>query len=131
MRGYTAMTAQEVSDFASSGTLEASDIYAPTRSFLAAHSDLDEEEIEFTLSMVAAEDALEMKSAGTGAACVLAFEIPQELIAESHEMSVSLSGSLSWSELQCLFEVSADGQELTWFATQEISQNLPTWLEGS
>jgi hypothetical protein len=131
MRGYAAMTAQEVSDFASSGTLEASDIYAPTRSFLAAHSDLDEEEIEFTLSMVAAEDALEMKSAGTGAACVLAFEIPQELIAESHEMSVSLSGSLSWSELQCLFEVSADGQELTWFATQEISQNLPTWLEQS
>ena len=131
MRGYAAMTAQEVSDFASSGTLEASDIYAPTRSFLAAHSDLDEEEIEFTLSMVAAEDALEMKSAGTGAACVLAFEIPQELIAESHELSVSLSGSLSWSELQCLFEVSADGQELTWFATQEISQNLPTWLEQS
>ena len=131
MRGYAAMTAQEVSDFASSGTLEASDIYAPTRSFLAAHSDLDEEEIEFTLSMVAAEDALEMKSAGTGAACVLAFEIPQELIAESHEMSVSLSGSLSWSELQCLFEVSADGQELTWFATQEISQNLATWLEQS
>ncbi len=131
MRGYAAMTAQEVSDFASSGTLEASDIYAPTRSFLAAHSDLDEEEIEFTLSMVAAEDALEMKSAGSGAACVLAFEIPQELIAESHEMSVSLSGSLSWNDLQCLFEVSADGQELTWFATQEISQNLATWLEQS
>ena len=129
MRGYAAMTAQEVSDFASSGTLEASDIYAPTRSFLAAHSDLDEEEIEFTLSMVAAEDALEMKSAETGAACVLAFEIPQELIFESHEMSVSLSGSLSWSDLQCLFEVSADGQELTWFATQEISQNLSTWLK--
>jgi len=129
MRGYAAMTAQEVSDFASSEILDISDIYAPTASFLSAHSDLDEEEIEFTLSMVAAEDALEMKSAGTGAACVLAFEIPQELISESHEMSVSLSGSLSWSDLQCLFEVSADGQELTWFATQEISQNLSTWLK--
>jgi hypothetical protein len=129
MRGYAAMTAQEVSDFAGSEILDISDIYAPTVSFLAAHSDLDEEEIEFTLSMVAAEDALEMKSAGTGAACVLAFEIPQALISESHEMSVSLSGSLSWSDLQCLFEVSADGQELTWFATQEISQNLSTWLK--
>ncbi len=131
MRGYAAVTAQEVSEFAGSETLDVSDIYAPTSSFLAAHPDLDEEEIEFTLSMVAAEDALEMKSAGSGAACVLAFEIPQELIAESHEMSVSLSGSLSWNDLQCLFEVSADGQELTWFATQEISQNLPTWLEQS
>jgi hypothetical protein len=70
-----------------------------------------------------------MKSAGSGAACVLAFEIPQELITESHEMSVSLSGALTWSDLQCLFEVSADGQELTWFATQEILQNLSTWLK--
>lgn len=129
MRGYAAMTAQEVSEFASSEALDISDIYAPTTSFLAAHSDLDEEEIEFTLSMVAAEDALEMKSTGSGAACVLAFEIPQGLISESHEMSVSLSGALTWSDLQCLFEVSIDGQELTWFATQEISQNLSTWLK--
>ena len=103
MRGYAAMTAQEVSESASSQTLEVSDIYAPTSSFLAAHPDLDEEEIEFTLSMVAAEDALELKSDGSGAACVLAFEIPQQLISESHEMSVSLSGSLSWNDLQCLF----------------------------
>lgn len=129
MRGYAAMTAQEVSEFASSEALDISDIYAPTTSFLAAHSDLDEEEIEFTLSMVAAEDALEMKSTGSGAACVLAFEIPQGLISESHEMSVSLSGALTWSDVQCLFEVSVDGQELTWFATQEISQNLSTWLK--
>lgn len=129
MRGYAAMTAQEVSDFVGSKTLDISDIYAPTANFLAAHSDLDEEEIEFALSMVAAEDALEMKSAGTGAACVLAFQIPQGLISDSHEMSVSLSGALTWSDLQCLFEVSADGQELTWFATQEISQNLSTWLK--
>jgi hypothetical protein len=129
MRGYAAMTAQEVSDFASSQTLDISDIYAPTSSFLVAHPDLDEEEIEFTLSMVAAEDALEMKSDGSGAACVLAFEIPQQLISESHEMSVSLSGALSWNDLQCLFEVSADGEELTWFATQEISQNISTWLK--
>ncbi len=129
MRGYAAMTAQEVSDFASSATLNISDIYAPTSSFLSAYPELDEEEIEFTLSMVAAEDALELKSDGSGAACVLAFEIPQQLISESHEMSVSLSGSLSWNDLQCLFEVSNDGEELTWFATQEISQNLSTWLK--
>ena len=129
MRGYAAMTAQEVSDFASSQILDISDIYAPGARFLAAHSELDEEEVEFALSMVAAEDALEMRSAGSGAACVLAFEIPQELITESHEMSVSLSGALTWSDLQCLFEVSADGQELTWFATQEISQNLSRWLK--
>lgn len=62
MRGYAAMTAQEVFEFLNSGSLDISDIYAPTESFLAAHPDLDEEEIEYSLSMVAAEDALEMRT---------------------------------------------------------------------
>ena len=39
MRGYAAMTAQEVSDFASSQILDISDIYAPSARFLAAHSE--------------------------------------------------------------------------------------------
>ncbi|MEY4291344.1 MAG: hypothetical protein RL130_1286 [Actinomycetota bacterium] len=128
MRGYAAMTAQEVFEFLNSGSLDISDIYAQTESFLAAHPDLDEEEIEYSLSMVAAEDALDMKSQGSGVACVLAFEIPQEKVIESHDMSVSLADPLAWDDLQCLFEVSSDGEELTWFATQEIAQNLPTWM---
>jgi hypothetical protein len=129
MRGYAAMTAQEVSEFLNSGTLDISDIYAPTDAYLTAHPDLDEEEIEYSLSMVAAEDALEIRSVDSGAACVLAFEIPHELITESHAMSVSLSGPLAWEDLQCLFEVSLDGEELTWFATQEIEQNLSSWMK--
>lgn len=123
------MTAQEVSEFLHSGSLDISDIYAPTQAFLAAHPDLDEEEIEFSLSMVAAEDALEMRNELTGIACVLAFEIPRSSITESHDMSVSLSAPLLWGDLQCLFEVSHDGEELTWFATQEIEQNLPIWMK--
>jgi len=129
MRGYAAMTAQEVSEFFHSQSLDISDIYAPTTSFISAHPDLDEEEIEFTLSMVAAEDALEMKSAKSGAACVLAIEIPGQCIGESFEMSVALLNPLSWEDVQCLFEVSADGEELTWFATQEVEAQLPIWLK--
>ena len=129
MRAYLPLSHDELAAFLNNGSKELESILAPTPFYVGESKDLDEEEIEFTLSMVAAEDAQEMKSAGTGAACVLAFEIPQSLISESHEMSVSLSGALTWSDLQCLFEVSADGQELTWFATQEISQNLSTWLK--
>ena len=129
MRGYAAMTAQEVSDFLQTRALEVSDIYAPTPAFLAAHPDLDEEEIEYSLSMVAAEDALGMKNETSGAACVLAFEISQDKISASNEMSVSLAQPLSWDDLQCLFEVSTDGEELTWFATQEIALNLPRWMK--
>jgi len=79
--------------------------------------------------MVAAEDAIEMKTATSGAACVLAIEVPAQSISESHDMSISLSSPLVWESVECLFEVSADGEELTWFATQEIEANLAMWLE--
>jgi hypothetical protein len=123
------MTALEVAEFKASGTFDVSDIYAPTSQFIVDHTDLDDEEIEYTLSMVAAEDAVEMKTPSSGMACVLAFEVPAESIAESHDMSISLSAPLKWENLECLFEVSADGEDLTWFATQEIEANLPNWLK--
>jgi len=128
MRGYVAMTAKEVQEFLASGTFDVSDIYAPTSQFIVDNQDLDDEEIEYTLSMVAAEDATEMKSPDSGAACVLAFEIPANIISESHDMSVSLTAPLLWENLDCLFEVSSDGEELTWFATQEIAENIQGWL---
>ena len=128
MRGYVAMTAKEVQEFLASGTFDVSDIYAPTSQFIVDNQDLDDEEIEYTLSMVAAEDATEMKSPDSGAACVLAFEIPANIISESHDMSVSLTAPLLWENVDCLFEVSSDGEELTWFATQEIAENIQCWL---
>jgi hypothetical protein len=123
------MTALEVAEFKASGSFDVSDIYAPTSQFIVDHTDLDDEEIEYTLSMVAAEDAVEMKTPSSGTACVLAFEVPAESIAESHDMSISLSAPLKWENLECIFEVSADGEDLTWFATQEIEANLPNWLK--
>jgi hypothetical protein len=123
------MTALEVAEFKATGSFDVSDIYAPTSQFIVDHTDLDDEEIEYTLSMVAAEDAIEMKTTKSGTACVLAFEVPAESISESHDMSISLSAPLKWENLECLFEVSADGEELTWFATQEIEANLPNWLK--
>ncbi len=129
MRGYLAMTALEVAEFKATGSFDVSDIYAPTSQFIVDHTDLDDEEIEYTLSMVAAEDAIEMKTTTSGTACVLAFEVPAESISESHDMSISPSDPLKWENLECLFEVSADGEELTWFATQEIEANLPNWLK--
>lgn len=129
MRAYVGVTAQEVREFLESGQLDASDVYAATGVFIAQNGDLDEEEIEFTLSLVAAEDAIELKNNLSGKACVLAFEIPNEIISETHEMSISLNAPLKWEYLQCCFEVSDDGEELTWFATQEIANNISAWLD--
>jgi len=127
MRAYIGVTASEVQEFLQSGEFDVSDAYAATPTFIFSNSDLDEEEVEYTLSLIAAEDAVELLD-GAGTACVLALEVPESIIEVEHEMSISLSAPLQWDYVQCCFEVSPDGQELTWFATQEIASNLVTWL---
>jgi hypothetical protein len=127
MRAYIGVTASEVQEFLQSGEFDVSDAYAATPTFIFSNSDLDEEEVEYTLSLIAAEDAVELLDA-TGTACVLALEVPESIIEVEHEMSISLTAPLQWDYVQCCFEVSPDGQELTWFATQEIASNLVTWL---
>jgi hypothetical protein len=127
MRAYIGVTASEVQGFLLSGEFDVSDAYAATPTFISSNSDLDEEEVEYTLSLIAAEDAVELLDAA-GTACVLALEVPESIIEAEHEMSISLTAPLQWDYVQCCFEVSPDGQELTWFATQEIASNLATWL---
>lgn len=127
MRAFIGVTASEVQEFLQSGEFDVSDAYAATPTFIFSNSDLDEEEVEYTLSLIAAEDAVELLDA-SGTACVLALEVPESIIEAEHEMSISLSAPLLWDYVQCCFEVSPDGQELTWFATQEIASNLVTWL---
>jgi hypothetical protein len=128
MRAYVGVTAEEVKDFLESGALDVSDVYAVTGVFIAHNNELDEEEIEYTLSLVAAEDALELVTETSGSACVLAFEVPDELIESTHEMSITLRVPLTWKELECCFEVSEDGEELTWYSTQEIANNISRWI---
>ena len=128
MRAYIGVTASEIQEFLQSGEFDVSDAYAATPTFISSNSDLDEEEVEYTLSLIAAEDAVELLGSDVGTACVLALEVPESIIEAEHELSISLSAPLLWYYVQCCFEVSADGQELTWFATQEIASNLATWL---
>jgi hypothetical protein len=128
MRAYIGVTASEIQEFLQSGEFDVSDAYAATATFISSNSDLDEEEVEYTLSLIAAEDAVELLGSAVGTACVLALEVPESIIEAEHELSISLSAPLQWDYVQCCFEVSADGQELTWFATQEIASNLATWL---
>lgn len=128
MRAYIGVTASEVQEFLQSGEFDVSDAYAATPTFISSNSDLDEEEVEYTLSLIAAEDAVELTVPAIGRACVLALEVPESIIDAERELSISLSAPLQWEYVQCCFEVSPDGQELTWFATQEIASNLTTWL---
>jgi len=130
MRGYLPVTAEEISSFLTTGSMECGPLYAPTIKFLTANSDLDEEQGEYLLSMLAADEAMEMRDELSAPAFLLALEISDSQVAELGENFVNLKENGRWEDVQCAFLVSPDGDELTWFATQEISTALPNWLKG-
>ena len=130
MRGYLPVTVQEISDFHESGSMECGPLYAPTIKFLTANNDFDEDEGEFSLSMLAADEALELRNCDSSPGFILALEVSEEDIAEHGENFINLKSSAAWGSVQCAFLVSADGEELTWFATQEISNSLSDWLKA-
>jgi len=128
MRAYLPVTAEEISNFIIDETMECGPLYAPTIKFLTANNDMDDEEGEYLLSMLAADEALEMRSNLAGPAFILALEIADSQITEHGENFINLSENARWEDVHCAFLVSPDGEELTWFATQEISTSLPHWL---
>lgn len=132
MRGYLAVTAKEVADFLATTNSDLNQLFAATPDFISAHPDLGEEEAEYLLTMLAAEEAVELAAdQGEGRPCVLAFEIPSQLIANMAEFEITVSAPLSWEFLQCLFTVTSpedNDLDLTWFALQEIAPLLPEWL---
>jgi hypothetical protein len=130
MRGYLPVTVEEIAAFLGSQSMECGPLYAPTIKFLTANSDMDEEEGEFILSMLAADEALEMRANPANPGFILALEVSDPEIAEHGENFVILKEVAKWESVQCAFLVSSDGEELTWFATQEIKPALQEWLQG-
>ncbi len=130
MRGYLPVTVEEIAAFLESQSMECGPLYAPTIKFLTANSDMDEEEGEFILSMLAADEALEMRANPANPGFILALEVSDPEISEHGENFVILKGVAKWESVQCAFLVSSDGEELTWFATQEIKPALQEWLQG-
>ena len=120
MRAYLGTSKSEVESFLASGSCVAQDIYAPTIKFITAHSDLDEEEAEYEISLIAARASQGL---------VLALEIPEELVDQHLQEIITVKGPLLWEYVECLFLYEAgtpeeDEEELTWFATQEIKEVL-------
>jgi hypothetical protein len=91
---------------------------------------MDEEEGEFIPSMLAADEALEMRTNRNSAGFILALEVSDSEISEHGENFVILKDLANWESVQCAFLVSPDGEELTWFATQEIKPALENWIHG-
>ena len=125
MRGYVGVSVDELEALFSSTSISIPALFAPTAEFIATHSELGEEEHEFILSMLAAEESLELGEAGQG--YVLAVEVPDSLIKEVGADSVSIDAPISLEWIACIFLVSPDGEDLTWFAIEEVPLMLPSW----
>jgi hypothetical protein len=128
MRVYFGTTADELQEFVESGTLDIPEVYAPTPIFSATHAEMDEEELEYSLSLLAAEDALDFVDDQSGAALVIALEIPEEILGALDEMSVEVVMPLQWNSVEAVFLVGEDADDLTWFAPQEAQLSISEWL---
>jgi len=129
MRVYLGTTADELQDFLREGTLDIPEVYAPTPIYSATHPDMDEEEIEYSLSLLAAEDALDFMDDQSGAAIVIALEVVEEQLGAFDEISVEVLSPLIWSTVEAVFLVGEDAEDLTWFAPQEAEVSITEWLK--
>lgn len=130
MRVYLASTADELQEFLQDRSLDIPEVYAPTPIYCATHPDMDEEEIEFSLSLLAAEDALELTDDESGAPIVIAFEIPEQAMGSFDEVSANLTAPLLWTMVEAIFLVGDEPEDLTWFAPQEAESMISDWLAG-
>jgi hypothetical protein len=53
--------------------------------------------------------------------------VPDSLIKELGADSISIETPIALDWVACIFLVSPDGEDLTWFAIQEVASMLPSW----
>ena len=127
MRAYLPITQKDLEGFVLTKSLEVDELYAPTIHFVVENPELDEEELEYLLSVAAGGEALELRLSEKAPGIVVAFEIEMEQIAEHYAQSITLTSSVQWDQVQCALLAFQGDDELVWFATQEIELHLAEW----
>jgi hypothetical protein len=127
MRAYLPLSHDELAAFLNSGSKDLESILAPTPFYVGENEDLDEEEIEYLLSLEAAQAAIELRLSDKAPGIVLAIELEAQQVNTVNENSVTLNSPIRWEQVQCALLLFPDEEELIWFATQEIEINLGEW----
>jgi hypothetical protein len=127
MRAYLPISHDELVAFLNSGNKTIESILAPTPFYVGENEDLGEEEIEYLLSLEAAQDAIELRSSDKAPGIVLAIELEAQQVNAVNENSVTLNSPITWEQVQCALLLFPYEEELIWFATQEIEINLGEW----
>lgn len=127
MRAYLPISHSDLAKFLTDQSFIAARVFAPTSGFVNENLDCDEEEIEYLLSIVAGESSLDLRVGPSSPGIVLALEVLETQWSATEENSLLLSAPITWSQVQCALLAYEDDDELVWFATQEISQELDNW----
>ena len=115
MRVYVATTLENLKSLIADGGSTFEEYLTPEQ--FEFDSGVDEEEREHLISLLAAEDAIELNQGRTG--YVLAIDIDEaDALIEVIEFKFSQVAALLYSE---------DGEELSWFAPEEISHQIVEW----
>ena len=127
MRAYLPIGHSDLVGFLLTHSFDVARVFAPTQSFIDENADCDEEEIEFLLSIMAGEAALELRTSMTSPGLVLAIELDTIQGTDSYENSITLTAPIRWDQVQCALLAYGESEELIWFATQEITIELDNW----
>ncbi len=127
MRAYLPISHKELENFLEAKTLDVNLLYAPTPAFQEENIDCDEEELEYLLSVIAGEKALDFCLTQKAPGIVLALEITAQQIGEAYADHITVSSAILWEQVQCALLAFRGEDELVWFATQEIEPHMNEW----
>jgi hypothetical protein len=129
MRGYLALTPDELVQLLSNNRISVETAFVPTSQFKSSNPELGEEESEYILSLLAAEDSISYQEDSARLSFVLAVDLVPSQIGEESDVEVTLLSPIEFSQVDCLFvgNANTDDGELTWYAAQEIAIQLPNW----
>jgi hypothetical protein len=111
------------------GQISLDTAFVPTTEFKTMNPELGEEESEYILSLLAAEDSISYQGDSAKFSFALAVDLEAAQMGDESEVEVSLTSPIKFSQADCLFvgDATADDGELTWYAAQEIAIQLPNW----
>lgn len=127
MRAYLPLSHKQLETFLETKTLDCEILYAPTALFQEENHDCDEEELEYLLSAIAGEKALDLCLTQSAPGIVLALEIPEDQVGEEYLDHITLTSAIMWQQVQCALLAYRGEDELAWFAQQEIEQHINEW----
>jgi hypothetical protein len=129
MRGYLALTPDELAQLLDAGEISIDTAFVSTGQFKSINPELGEEESEYILSLLAAEDSISYQGHSAKFSFVLAVDLELSQIGQESEVEVNLTSPIKFNQADCLFVGAVDDNdgELTWYAVQEIAIELPNW----